>query len=264
MAVSWVSPMTSLLARYQAGDRDAVWLELRQLGSRVREPPYHDDAEAVVREAMLRARHNVATLIERLGEQGYQFGDPFDEAAARRPLAPPDQHTPAFVAWLEEQFGPLPMAARLWIEIVGDVSLEGKHPAWPVDAVVDPLVVEVEFKSWAEAERDREFARAFYQAEHDAWAEIKAKAPALGPFSIDVAPDAFDKADRHGGEPYGFLVPDPCADAVFRYDGGVLMSFVEYLRLCFRRGGFAALWRTGPGERAVAARRQLAEGLLDL
>src|ERR1035438_8345825 len=104
---------------------------------------------------MTRVKENVVELVARLRGQGYRFGDPWNKKGARTPHAPPDRATRAFVSWLAKRFGPLPMTARAWIEIVGDVSLLGVHPDWPTGLVTDPLVVELEYKSWKWAERDR-------------------------------------------------------------------------------------------------------------
>jgi hypothetical protein len=65
----------TLLQRYQAGERDAVWTELRELGPLVREASYAEDALAVARETMRRAKANVETIIERLDRLGYRFWD---------------------------------------------------------------------------------------------------------------------------------------------------------------------------------------------
>jgi hypothetical protein len=63
----------NLLRRYQAGEHEAVWADLLALGSNVREPPHADDAWAVARETMRRARHNVELIIRRLDQIGYRF-----------------------------------------------------------------------------------------------------------------------------------------------------------------------------------------------
>jgi hypothetical protein len=52
-----------------------------------------------------------------------------------------------------------------------------------------------------------------------------------------IAPDALHKADVGGGEPYGVAVPDFRADAKVLNEPRNLL-FVDYLRLCFRWGGF--------------------------
>jgi hypothetical protein len=65
----------NLLRRYQAGEHEAVWADMRALGPRVREAPHFEDAWAVARETMRRARHNVELIIRRLDEIGYRFWD---------------------------------------------------------------------------------------------------------------------------------------------------------------------------------------------
>jgi len=67
--------MSNFLQRYQGGACEAVWDELRALGASVYDPPYADDARAVARETMRRARANIETLIERLDGMGYGFWD---------------------------------------------------------------------------------------------------------------------------------------------------------------------------------------------
>ncbi len=260
-----VKGQSSLLQRYLDGDRERVWHELRQLGGHVRDPDLIEQAEPVVREAMSRAGRNVQTLIERLRGQGYRFGDPWNEDGARKPHAPPDEHTPAFVSWLEKRFGHLAMTARTWIEVVGDVSLLGVHPDWPKNLVSDPLVVEFEYKSWRWAEKNRLAARDHFEGEHESWADSRRDGhDFVGAFTLDVAPDALHKANISGGAPYGVIVPDASVDATFRYDDGVLVPFVEYLRLAFRNGGFPGTWRRDCGRTVEASRRALAEGLLEI
>lgn len=255
-----------LLARYHDGDHERVWHELRQMGAAVRQPEHHPIALAVVREAMERARQNVVTLIERLRAQGYVFGDPHEMERAREPLSPPDEHTPEFVEWLERRFGPIPMTARAWIETVGDVNLLGVHPAWSKEHVVDPLVVEFEYKSWSWAASDSLAARHNFENERESY-EFNLSdggGELAGQFALPVAPDALHKANFSGGAPYGVLVPDGSADGTFRFDDGLLLPFVEYLRLTFRSGGFPGLWHRPISDAGHRARRELADGLLDL
>jgi hypothetical protein len=66
----------SYLERYHAGDRIAVWDELIGLGAQVRVRPLLDDALAVARESVRRARHNVELIYRRLVDLGYQFANP--------------------------------------------------------------------------------------------------------------------------------------------------------------------------------------------
>ena len=56
----------NLLSRYNDGQRDQVWQELRQLGNKVRESGVFDEAQLVCDEMARRARHNIETIVERL------------------------------------------------------------------------------------------------------------------------------------------------------------------------------------------------------
>lgn len=63
----------SLLKRYQAGEYEEVWAEMTALGARIRQREYFDDASAVARETMRRARQNIETIVRRLDKLDYAF-----------------------------------------------------------------------------------------------------------------------------------------------------------------------------------------------
>ena len=102
-------------------------------------------------------------------------------------------------------------------------------------------------------------ARDFFDAEHDAWQDSSADDPDAGGFVLPLAPDRLHKANISGGGPYGFRLPDGCAEGVFV--GEVAMPFVAYLNWVFAQGGFPA--RTD-GAKQAQVRRALASGLLPL
>jgi hypothetical protein len=78
-----------LLRRYEAGEHEGVWAELTALGAKGREAPHFDDAWAVARETMRRARHNVEHIIRRLDAMGYRFWD----GKQGKPKGPPSRVT---------------------------------------------------------------------------------------------------------------------------------------------------------------------------
>jgi hypothetical protein len=115
----------------------------------------------------------------------------------------------------------------------------------------DPLVVEPYF---GDLEDDLE------DGEDDADA-AEADTDESGPYCVMIAPDLVHKSGESGGEPYSMTFPNPAIDAPLegeeRYG-----AFIEYLRVCFRWGGF-------PGLRASAKPPQeelayLTKGLLPL
>ena len=204
-----------------------MWQELRQLGARVRDPAFAGEAQAVCDEMARRARHNIELLIERLLEQGYRFHENDDAGAPAEPLIGPGPDAEAFVAWLEETFGPIPMVLSSWVRIVGDVWMVGTHPEWQTSAAADPLVVEV-----AGLRYPGHDIRPYLLGEFEQWHED----PEGRPFRLPVAPDHLHKNNVSGGAPYGLVLPDASADALIFTDTG--MSFVSYLQRAFDTGGF--------------------------
>ncbi len=71
----------SFFDRYQAGECAAVWADLVALDAGVRHELYLEDARAVARETMRRARKNVVTIIGRLEQLDYEFLDSHNAAA---------------------------------------------------------------------------------------------------------------------------------------------------------------------------------------
>src|SRR5689334_1494548 len=84
--------VASYLERYRRGECEQVWAELLALGGRVREPGLHDEAVAVARETMTRARTNIERLVPRLTSLGYAFAHP------DRVFVPADEETRRLVA----------------------------------------------------------------------------------------------------------------------------------------------------------------------
>lgn len=235
------------LARYSAGERDVVWHELRQLGARVREPSFANEAQAVCDEMARRSRHNVEVLVERLLEQGYRFHDNDGASTPVQPLTAPSGDSERFLAWLEQTFGPVPMVVSSWVRIVGDVWLVGTHPEWETSAAADPLVVEITGSRCPGHD-----VRQYLSEEFEQWRSE----PQGRPFELPVAPDHLHKNNVSGGAPYGFIVPDSCADAHIVTDAA--MPFVSYLKCVFDAGGFP---RSSGDDRQWRVTRALASGL---
>src|SRR5438093_10905633 len=117
--------MENFLTRYQAGEREQVWAELLAAGAQVRQEPLFSEAMAVARETMRRSHTNIQLLINRLFEIDYKFYE-FDDLCV--PLTPPAPDILDQIAELERLVGPLPLSLRVWYEVVGSVSLQGRHP----------------------------------------------------------------------------------------------------------------------------------------
>jgi len=232
--------------RYRAGEHVAVWKELVALGPGVRGDAHAADALAVAYATMERVAANVDTLIDRLTKLGYQFkhasrpsaggllqmgGMAFDisqllaraAGGAKRQAATPSPHQrPAdglqkTLIDFERQTAVMPLSIRAFFEVVGEVNLVGTHPSIAPrngETAPDPLVVDAFDEGMVEYDEEEET-----------------------PLSLMIAPDDLHKADTSGGDPYEIAIPDPRADGIVLNERHELL-FVDYLRLCFRFGGF--------------------------
>ena len=240
--------MQSYIERYLAGEQVQVWAELLALGQAIRDDPLCQDAQAVARETMRRVRVNVKILTKRLAAYGYAFADaPFPRWQA------PHATVAAQIAALEKLVGPIPLSFRACYAAVGAVNFMGTHPTFDHregdvwDALPDPLVIEPIESAIADCRERLE----------DPDPEWRWHLP----IDVPIAPDSLHKANISGGGPYGFLAPDGAADCLLREDWHGT-SFVNYLRLCFRWGGFPGLERyTDPPIEVVAS---LTRGLLPI
>jgi hypothetical protein len=226
-----VASPSSWLARYRAGERGPVWHELRQLGSTVRNSGLHWEAQAVCDEMARRARQNVEAIVERLSSAGYRFHRNDNAQTPTTSYVPPTAAAREHADWLDERFGPLPMTLRSWTLIVGDVWLVGTHPQWAASASADPLVIEVEGSLYAD-----DPIRNYFEESHESWQEYRDMYSASSQFVLPLAPDSLHKQNISGGDPYGIILPDGCADGLFA--GATVLPFVSYLNQVFASGGF--------------------------
>lgn len=197
------------LDRYLAGEHAQVWADLVALGADVRVDPHAADALAVAYETMRRVDANVRTLVQRLTALQYTF--------TARAHVPPTPNVRKEIAEFEKRVGAMPLSLRAFYEVVGEANLIGHHPILdPRNNTVaaDPLVVYAFDEGAVEYDDDED-----------------------GPAAITIAPDDLHKANTSGGDPYEMAIPDLRADGELlneRHD----LFFVDYLRLCFRFGGF--------------------------
>ena len=209
-----------LYDRYQAGAHRDVWRQLVSLGGAVREDPNAADALAVAYETMRRVQTNLRALAGRLTAIGYTFAMPRTRDR-HEPHTPPPPDIHKRIVSFEREYGVLPLSLRVFYEVVGEVNLIGSHPTLAPGAgcvAPDPLVVYALDEGAVEydEEDDDEQGR---------------------PSAITIAPDDLHKANISGGAPYEMAIPDIRADGELLNERHELL-FVDYLRLCFRFGGF--------------------------
>ena len=200
------------LERYRAGEHVAVWTELVALGPAARDDAHAADALAVAYATMEHVAANVDTLIDRLTKLGYRFHSAVPRGGVLRTGG--IQKT---LIEFEKQTAVMPLSLRAFFEVVGEVSLIGAHPSIAPrngEVAPDPLVVEAFDEGMVEYDEEEET-----------------------PVALMIAPDDLHKANTSGGDPYEIAIPDPRADGTVLNERHQLL-FVDYLRLCFRFGGF--------------------------
>lgn len=221
--------MATFLERYLQGEYQQVWEELVLAGDAVRYEPLHADALAVVQETMRRSRENILRLIARLSALGYAFGlypdaTPFPGYLA--PLVPPAPDLRHRIAALEAQVGTIPLALCGFWEIVGAVNLIGYHPNWPEYS--DPLVIEP--------------IEAAEEMVPEGPADAAGSAKPNESFLLLVAPDDYHKDNVSGGMSYHLRIPNSAIDGKLEAEWHAT-TFVNYLRIAFRTGGFPGFER---------------------
>jgi hypothetical protein len=215
------------------GAATAGWHELRQLGAAVQDPDVLEEVQLVCDEMARRARQNIEVIVARLNHDGFRFHSNDDARTHVTPHIPPTPAAGEHAAWLQERFGPVPLTLRSWARLVGDVWLVGTHPDWPTSASADPLVIQIEGSHYP-----TDSMRGHYEDEWEQWQELLEDDPDAEPFELDVAPDRLHKENVSGGAPYGFGLPDGCADGLFVAE--TTTPFVSYLNWVFGPGAFPA------------------------
>lgn len=223
----------SLLARYEAGEFETVWQEIRS--HRQIEESLREEVLEVANATMQRVAFNADLIADRLRERGWHAC----MAEFRDLRTQPTEDDQKIFAKIEAMSGaPIPPTLLAFWTVVGginwtwDYRIKRAPPhlgtLLPMDEM-DPLCVEPPsvmphlLPEWGGGDREREVV--------------------LNPdesFPIDLAPDYLHKANVSGGPPYAVLVPFAGADPILTNEKHEL-PFVEYLRLAFKWAGFPGL-----------------------
>jgi hypothetical protein len=168
----------------------------------------------------------------------------------------PDDELRERVAQLEDRFGPLPLALGMWFDMVGEIDLTGVHPK--LSCYVERFPDDEQGPSGCPL-----FVACFTSADD---IEMYIEDGEEPPYALEIAPDECHKSNYSGGGAMAVLIPAPGIDAKLvsedAWDG---MYFLDYLRLCFRYGGFPGLHYDEEGQaRAAAELAFLTAGLIPL
>lgn len=238
---------SEFVERYLSGECEAVWAELTSLGNLRRDDEMWDVATTIAQETMRRVRTNIRMLAERLVHLGFRFGeglyDDEDEAERERLLADEPVHSfsdaqPALfrdeIARLEEITGGLPIALRAFYEVVGSANFVGRGPMWseldPPRPGDEPLLLGYQLsRYWSDPlfVYSPKIVLSFHYVK-----------PGLT--SVMIAPDFNAKFGGSVSGPYRVMVPSSAADVPLDREWHKT-TFVNYLRICCRWGGFPGL-----------------------
>jgi hypothetical protein len=229
--------MPDLYDRYQRGFHQEVYDELLALQEQINDPFIYKEALEVTRAIMKRVRSNIELLLPCLHKMGYLFRkgglwDNFSPEEKARidteyPIfQPPTSETLEHVVVLEQLVGPLPLSLKCWFEEVGTVNLIGLFPGnkQADGPILDPLCVET-------VEMVLHVVRIFMEIGE--WKE--------DPLLL-LAPDGYHKYGYSGAGSYNMAVPCKAIDAPFLNEPHHT-TFVNYLRICLKWGGFPGLER---------------------
>lgn len=159
-------------------------------------------------------------LVDRLVVQGYQFARP---AAV---LPGPEPSVDASISLIEAEVGTVPYAVAMFWRRIGSVDLCGSHPDWYGCDYPDPLVIDPASQAVAEL--------------HEFLDDREERMRCEFPFVIPISADEYHKEDVSGGMWYNVDCPATGEDPLVndeRHD----VSFLEYLELALRLGGFLGL-----------------------
>jgi hypothetical protein len=225
------------LERYEAGEREAVWHEMRDVGTAAFEI---EDAARVASATMRRVKQDIERVVAILRADSYPF--------AEDPLPGPSKALAKDLAAIEKALGaPLPLSFRAFHEIVGPVDLR-RHPTEMASSAFnylswsDPLQV-------APSAVTRDFIASAAKASKRKWPEALRLPERL---MFAMSPDRKGDTDQQEDGPYELEAFDHGADGVVRLRSNIVAPFVDYLRATMERGGFAGIDRHehGPELRA--------------
>lgn len=274
-----VATTSRWMDRYLNGEHEAVWDEICALGEAVRDPAFLPEARAVATEIMHRVRWNLESIVAVLQSKGYAFRE-----GAERALVAPDLEIAKELDRVEALLGgPLPLAARAFHEVVGQVSLleavdaAYAEPSWfenygaheplaiaPLSEVISALEQDASGETSYPTALRRRLNR-LHLADDPAFKERPEDTGNDNPIYLDIRETGADATVE--------LPQKPPKSRTVRTPSGAFRSvtdslppkervgFVEYLRRYVRAGGF--LWLADVPEEAVhRQRRALSEGAL--
>ena len=215
------------LERYDAGEHEAVWREMREAGAAVFTI---DEAAAVATRTMDRVKKEIVRIVTILKDDGYLFG-------LESPVGAPEKTRIRDLAAIEKSIGSaLPLSFRAFHLAMGTVDLSpdpnaGSSTTFRALEWLDPLQV-------APLAVTRDLAAREVKRLEKAWVEALRLPPDL---FFAMSPDRKGRHDSEEDEPYMLEAFEKGADGLVLQGSRAPVSFVDYLRATLANGGFAKL-----------------------
>jgi hypothetical protein len=219
----------SLLRRYQAGEHEAVWREIRACGTIAGN--LRSEVLEVAEAAMQRVAQNADLIAGQLSALGWR---PLYAGLRTPPRAPDEAQIERLVAL---SGAPVPPTLLAFWRVVGGINWVWDYDAGqPPDPGFDLPLEEHDALCIHAPESIEECLAEWTEENEDVEPELRE------PLRIDLAPDYLHKANISGGMPYGVELPFAGADPVVRWEPHEL-PLLDYLRVAFHWAGFPGLDR---------------------
>lgn len=231
------------LFKHSLSQSHMEWASLLEQPNRLDDKAFRNRALDFASEMLAPVRDWASRTVDHLDRSGYQFCWP------EKAVVGPESDTAEWIAALADKKVHIPIALEAWLRTVGSINFMGTHPEWLKSGYVDPS------RGW---DGDPfytdpivvELPSDYVTYLQDEWQEACLAGDDPGPFVIDVAPDYLHKANISGGMPYQMYADKPALDGIVLNERRCT-TFMGYLRIAVRWGGFPGLYYYGETEAEV-------------
>ena len=209
-----------LITSYIEGETHKVWDYVYSHYPIDQKNPLYEEITPLLELFFDRIKFNIDTIYNRLLHIGFIF----DTSWEVEPGCGIHRLSPETIIGVEQKIGSLPLALRLFYQKVGSINLLGTHPEIPLTSYRNPLfilplhIAIYDYEEWLINCQE-------YGVQH------------VGPYGINISPDAYHKANVSGGEGYKIQLPNLTVDGTIENEPHHL-NFINYLRTSILVGGF--------------------------
>lgn len=243
----------NLLNRYQSGEYNAVWSEIRRISNH--EACQDQVIVDVAKATMERVEHNVELLANRLRKFGWRaLGAEYSDL--RTKPSPDDESIFDRISKISGE--PIPVSFDAFWRTVGGINLVWDYQ---LDEDCPDLGFDIPLEEMDPLCIDPPQATA-YQLDEWESGEHHLLTGLAGKYRLDLAPDYLHKANISGGDAYAIYFPSTASDPIFENERHRL-PFVDYLRLAFKWVGFPDLEKHQHHPEVQGFIKEFRDGLID-